>query len=432
MKKIQYLFLALVCGAVSSCMNSDWSDPETPADSVYGNNNIQETNVMTIKALKAKYNTEFTTEGKYKEIKEDIQIKGVVTGNDIQGNMYNEISIQDETGAIFIGIAQGGVYGYLPLGTEILVDLRGLFVGNYRKSATIGTPYTDKDGEVSVSRMARTLWQQHFKYTGEKKLLEPEIFAEGNKKTKWDMDADAGKLGTLIGVTVKKGGYYNSNTKSYMDNVPFTDESTYSHPDFSTSWYFNEQPDGQTGGVQIYTSNYADFAAKLLPHKKLKITGVFKRYRDQWEIIVRTEDDIEVLPDDWTPQEDEPEKTFTPTGTGTLADPFNVAAALKKCEETGTTATADEYYAIGYITAIKEVSTSFGNAEFTISDDIEKSNELGVYRALAGPNGKKFTDVNQIKKGDKVVICGKLVNYKGNTPQFTQGGYIVSINGENQ
>jgi len=218
----------------------------------------------------------------------------VVTANDIQGNMYSEIAVQDATGAIFIGIEQGGVFGYLPEGTEILIDLKDLYIGNYRKSPTIGVPYTNKDGDVSVSRMNRFLWQDHFTYTGYRMRIEPEVFADGNTKTTWNISKDAGKLAILKNVSIKNGGYYNSDTKQYVSNVPFIPgESTFSHPDYSTSWYFKEQPDGQSGGVQIYTSNYADFAAMKLPTGKVNITGVVKRYRDQWEFIIRSLDDIE-------------------------------------------------------------------------------------------------------------------------------------------
>ena len=115
-----------------------------------------------------------------------------------------------------------------------------------------------------------------------------------------------------------------------------------------------------------------------------------------------------------------------PAGTGTEADPFNVAAALAKCAEVGETGTAENVYAVGIVTAIKEISAQYGNAEFTISDDAAGSNALTVYRAY-GPNNQKITNENLIKVGDKVVICGKLVNFKGNTPEFTQGCYIVSI-----
>ena len=293
MKKIHYLLLALVCGLFVGCMDKDWDEPGTDS-SLYGNPNIKEANVISIQDLKNKFSTEVSTEGKYKQITEDLQIKAVVTANDIQGNMYSEIAVQDATGAIFIGIEQGGVFGYLPEGTEILVDLKDLYIGNYRKSPTIGVPYTNKDGDVSVSRMNRFLWQDHFTYTGYRMRIEPEVFADGNTKTTWNISKDAGKLAILKNVSIKNGGYYNSDTKQYVSNVPFIPgESTFSHPDYSTSWYFKEQPDGQSGGVQIYTSNYADFAAMKLPTGKVNITGVVKRYRDQWEFIIRSLDDIE-------------------------------------------------------------------------------------------------------------------------------------------
>lgn len=274
-------------------MDGDWDEPATD-NTLYGNSNIKETNVITIAALKQKFSNEVNTEGIYKQINEDLQIKAVVTANDVQGNMYNEIAVQDATGAIFIGIAQGGIFGYLPVGTEILVDLNGLCIGNYRLSATIGTPYTNSSGDVSVSRMPRALWQQHFTFTGYRMRVEPEVFADGSTKTTWDIAKDAGKLCVLKNVSIKKGGYYNSDTKQYVDNVPFVaGESAFSDPNYSTSWYFKEQPDGQTGGVQIYTSNYADFAAMKLPTGKMNITGVIKRYRNQWEIIIRSIDDVE-------------------------------------------------------------------------------------------------------------------------------------------
>ncbi|UKK52990.1 DUF5689 domain-containing protein [Prevotella sp. E2-28] len=298
MKKIQYLLLALVGGLFASCMdgddklfNDDWSVPDSLGTNLYGNPYIKETNLVTIAQLKSKFNTEVSTEGKYKQVTEPMQIKAYVTANDIQGNMYNEISVQDETGAIFIGIAQGGVYGYLAVGQEILIELKDLYIGNYRLSATIGTPYTSSSGDVSVSRMPRALWQQHFTYTGKTKAIEPEEFSSS-----WDLSKDAGKLCVIKGVSIKKGGYYNSDTKQYVDNVPFVKgESTFSHPDYSTSWYFNELTDAQKGGVQIYTSNYADFAAMKLPTGKMNLTGVIKRYRDQWELIIRSIDDVEVL-----------------------------------------------------------------------------------------------------------------------------------------
>lgn len=84
-------------------------------------------------------------------------------------------------------------------------------------------------------------------------------------------------------------------------------------------------------------------------------------------------------------------------------------------------------YVKGQITSIKEVSTSFGNATYDISDDATAANKLTVYRGYFYDN-KHFTSNDQIKVGDVVVVYGKLVNYKNNTPQVTNSS-IYSLNG---
>lgn len=126
-------------------------------------------------------------------------------------------------------------------------------------------------------------------------------------------------------------------------------------------------------------------------------------------------------------QDDEPAPD--PAGTGTAANPYNVAKALQVCAEVGEGGTATDVYAKGYVLEISELSTSYGNATFILSDTKGGANKLTVYRAV-GPGKQKITDEKLIKEGDLVVICGKLVNFKGNTPEFTQGCYIVSINEE--
>ena len=193
----------------------------------------------------------------------------------MQGNIYNEIALQDETGAIIIAIAQGGINGYLPVGTEILVELKDLYVGNYGKQAEIGTLYTNKNGNTYVSRMNRFLWQDHFMITGGYKVIEPEVFADGNAKTKWTFDKDSGKLGVIKNVTIKGA----------------SETTTFSDPNGSqsVSLNFNEQPNS----VMIYTSPYCDFAGRTVPQGKCNITGIFKRYNDSWEIIIRSIDDVE-------------------------------------------------------------------------------------------------------------------------------------------
>ena len=84
-------------------------------------------------------------------------------------------------------------------------------------------------------------------------------------------------------------------------------------------------------------------------------------------------------------------------------------------------------YVIGTITKIKEVSTSYGNATYWIGDGAEySSDDLEIFRGYY-LEGENFTAEDQIKVGDKVIVYGKLVDYKG-TKEMT-GSSIYSLNG---
>lgn len=119
--------------------------------------------------------------------------------------------------------------------------------------------------------------------------------------------------------------------------------------------------------------------------------------------------------------------TVEPAGSGTVDDPYNVAAANALIESGEAPST--NVYVKGKIVSIKEIDTgSFGNATFYISDDGTSKDQLTVYRSKSLGN-KNFKSEEEIKDGDEVVICGVLVNYNG-TYEFTQGCYIYSLNGE--
>ena len=121
---------------------------------------------------------------------------------------------------------------------------------------------------------------------------------------------------------------------------------------------------------------------------------------------------------------DDPE---LPAG-GTETDPWSVAEALAACANLGSGENLNdgaEVYVAGVITKINEVSTSYGNATYFISDDVEASNSLEVYRGYS-LNGDKFTSATEIEVGDSVIVCGKITNYNG-TLEFATGSKLVSL-----
>lgn len=126
------------------------------------------------------------------------------------------------------------------------------------------------------------------------------------------------------------------------------------------------------------------------------------------------------------PTENESQKV-QPSGTGTAADPFNVAGAVKYIEDGGSE--SELKYVKGKVVSIEKFDESYGSMKYYISDDGTPTNQFYVYNGYAGPNRTKFSGADALKAGDEVVICGNLILYSG-TKEFQTGNYIVSLNGE--
>ena len=133
----------------------------------------------------------------------------------------------------------------------------------------------------------------------------------------------------------------------------------------------------------------------------------------------------------------EPGEDVTPSGDGTEASPFNVAAALAYIEALGAdTESAEAVYVKGKVlsnSTTESTITQYGNMTFDIIDEGNASKTFKAFQVY-GPGNKKFTSVDQIKVGDEVVVYGKVVNFKGNTPETVGKGqaYVVSINGKGE
>ena len=127
---------------------------------------------------------------------------------------------------------------------------------------------------------------------------------------------------------------------------------------------------------------------------------------------------------------DNPTPAGDPQGDGTASNPYNVAAILQYTSSLAADTNSDkELYFKGIVSSTTDISTTYNNATFYISDDGSSANEFYVFRCL-GVNKGDITSSDMIKAGDVVVMCGKVVIYKGNTPETVQKeAYIVSING---
>lgn len=293
--------MALVMGlGLTSCMDDDWKAPsgDTPA---YGNNTLQEKNVISIDELKTKYGITKDMINDTVRIDDGIQIKGVVTGNDAEGNIYNEIALQDETGGILVCIAQGGLCGQMQVGQEILIDLGGLYIGAYRSQPQIGVPYTSTSASGAKStypsRIARAEWQTRFKLIGKPdatKLVAKEFDYESLKGNETELYKYAGCLVKATGV-----GFAKADGKT-----TYAPKSEGASTGYGVMRAFKNMTTGKdytTNEFGVRTSCYSDFAAEKLPEGKLTVTGILTCYKSQTkykataQILMRQQSDVQQM-----------------------------------------------------------------------------------------------------------------------------------------
>jgi len=289
LKKIELQTLAFLCAIVfnsvlASCQKTEWDVISPDGSTLYGNSSITDNGIVSIAELKEMYPNVFNSTDENAYVDKDVKIKGRVTANDIRGNIYKQFMVQDETGAIIVAVNESGISGYLAEGQEIIIDLKGLYIGGYRQQPEIGAPYNGS----SIGRMNKDVFQKHFKFTG------AAIDATAIKPIDFDPDMDMNEHCAKL-VTLK--------------NVTFADadgSSTYAPGDNSApivGGCVNRALTGYaTSKVVIRTSTYAKFAANKLPYdevnkkpQKVNITGIATRYGSTWQILIRKESDVEAV-----------------------------------------------------------------------------------------------------------------------------------------
>ena len=270
----KFFTILAIAASIISCGEKDEDLGEDyfldPKNFPYGNNTIVCQNIISIKELKEKYSEVIST-SKAAEILDDIQIRGIITGNDIESNLANQVSLQDATGGIMLSIQDNGLFTYLPVGQEIVVNLKDLYIGCYGKMPKIGAPYNN-----SIGRMNKILWQQHFRI-----LALPDTSKVKAKEINSASELSEDDLGTLI--TLKNVSFKDSDGRAV-----FAPSDTYENR------FLNEQQ-YSTNFVVRTSGLYAKFAKEPMPQGKVDLTAVFTRYNNTWQLLIRTYSDVKVL-----------------------------------------------------------------------------------------------------------------------------------------
>ncbi|MFI3297063.1 MAG: DUF5689 domain-containing protein [bacterium] len=269
--------LALVAIAVifiTSCENR-YAEPEYIIPS-YELDTTKFT-LMTIEELKALH----TSGNVPDQAPDSAVIRGIVIGDDRSGNLYKSIYIQDETGAINLSIDKTNLYNILPVGQEVYVELKGLFVGDYVGLFQLGDTCTDATYGLEISR-----------YDWGREYLVDE---DGNSLKRFYTNGlpDDSQLPTPLEITssnsITSDMYCSLAT---LQNITFAEggTATWSASEETINKYATFE-DGST--IAVRTSGYSNFYADTIPTGTGNLTGIIAVFNSTIQFYIRDRDDID-------------------------------------------------------------------------------------------------------------------------------------------
>ncbi len=238
MKKLfQFLILILATGIIGSCVKQDFDRPpivSIPVGQVY-----------TIGELIEMYNTTGAT-----QFNTDASVYGVVTMDEVSGNIYKSSYIQDATGAINLRLKESGG---LRVGDSVRIYLKNVILSEYNKMRQLDNVHNDSNIIILANG----------------KYREPE---------------------TVTISQILSGNYQAKLIK--LDNVQFIAGDTaftYASADAATSRLI-EDCDGKT--IVVRTSNFASFQKNNIPNGNGSMIAVASLFNTTWQLYIRSANEV--------------------------------------------------------------------------------------------------------------------------------------------
>lgn len=383
--------LALAAAAIvtiSSCSDLKYDAPLLTEPKVEGL-----TPNVTIAELKREYSD--LADRTSKEIEYEYVLKAVVSANDVSGNIYKQIYIQDETGGIAVSIDQNEIAGTYPVGQEVFIDLHGLAISMYGGQPSIAHPTAQKNRipfEIVKKKMLPNGWPNA-------DLVQP--------KTVKISDLTDDLVGRLIRI----------------DNVYFEQKGQPFAPAQET--VNRLVTDAKGASIIVRNSGYADFAADKLPEGTGSIVAVLSKFGNDYQLFLRSREDVigfapGTIPSD--PSDNGGSDTPTPESGGVILDaPFSkdlapfVAVSVKgeqswriKYQSNKTTGEVYDHFAF---MSGHDGTTGHANEDWLISPLLDLT---GVTSAtLTFKQAINFATSATIKECHQLVVS---TDYKSGTP----------------
>lgn len=278
-KYIHSLLAVAIAFAGSSALSSCSEDLEYPPLG-YPTSDLKAN--MTILELKEKYwdttTDNYCTLVEENDEGEDIVIRGRVIGNDITGNIYQQLIIQDETAAVTISVTKSDIYKSFPLGEEVFVKMTGLYVGKYANLFQIGAAGTRTDGSPTTNRMDENTFDTHVERNG---APAPDQI--------YTLDFTIAQIQSMKSNVADQQKYQSQLVE--IKDVSFVDGGveTWATQGSSGDNRYLQSATGQQ--LLVRNSGKSDFCTEKLPAGTGTVVGVLQWFSNDWQFVFRTNAD---------------------------------------------------------------------------------------------------------------------------------------------
>jgi hypothetical protein len=347
--KIYVLSILLL---ISACVkNKDFEEPELICSD-------EDFNFVSISELKRLYT------GETAQIQEDWVLKGYVISSDKSGNFFNILHFQDAssnaTGGLQIELELRDSHLFFDIGQPIFIKLKGLYLGQANDVFKIGGVFTSF-GNRSVGRLPNSVIFSHI-------LLSCDPVENISPTSVSILELNENMINTLVRI----------------DNTEFKEDELGLFFAVEKEETQRTLVDCDDNELALVNSGYSDFQSQIIPNKMGAATGVLTMNKKEFQLIIRTVDDLEFNNERCEELIDE----FTSTSViiSEIADPDNNTGArfLELYNSSDEALSLKGWTLVRYTNSSNEVSSTIELSEYSID-----ANGLIVI----SPNALEFENV---------------------------------------
>lgn len=253
------IFFFLLIALTPACVDLQFDEPPVNGEKLDVQANT------TIADLKARYT------GTPTEIADELIIRGVVVADDLSGNFFRSLIMQDESGGIEVLINMTSAHNLYPQGREVFINCQGLILNNNDGVIQLGGYLYEENGVQEVGDIAEV----------RKVLMGGEIVGEPAPTVKTIND-------------LRQLAPRDISTLIKLENVEFTTaDAGLSYADPIGRRSLNRTlVDCNGNEIVVRSSGFSTFVSELTPEGNGEITAIFSVFGTTPQLYIRGLSDV--------------------------------------------------------------------------------------------------------------------------------------------